>query len=294
MELNDIPMPKVSAGKLLIEVHAAGVNPSDWKIRQGYMGKLTFPATLGGDFAGIITKVGEGVTSFKKGDEVFGNSNVLSGGSGSFAQFTLIDTSHIALKPKNLSMQEAGAIPLTGISAVQGLLEHLKLTKGQKILIQGGAGGIGTMAIQIAKDVGAHIATTAKTEDLEYVKSLGADETIDYKTQKFEDVLSGYDAVFDTVGGETYERSFKVLKKGGMIVSMEEKPNDELMKRYEVIAISEQARVRTERLQRLAEFVEKGAVIVHIEKSFPLEQAGDALAYLEQKHPNGKIILKIR
>ena len=207
-----------SAGKVLVRIKAAGVNPADWKVREGYfqqMMPLQFPSTLGMDFSGIVEKVGEGVSDFKYNDEVYGQASLIRGGSGAFAEMALANADTIAYKPKTLSHEEAAGLPLAGVSAWQALVESIGLSKGQKILIHGGAGGIGSIAIQLAKHLGAYVATTVSTNDKEFVKEeIGADEVIDYKTQNFEDVLShDYDAVFDTVGGETYTRSFKVLKR---------------------------------------------------------------------------------
>jgi NADPH:quinone reductase-like Zn-dependent oxidoreductase len=298
VEINkNAPRPTVSQGHLLIEVHAAGVNPVDWKIREGYMRQmapLKFPATLGGDFSGVIAEVGEGVSGFEKGDEVYGQASITRGGSGSFAEFASADVNTTAPKPKNTSHVEAAALPLTGVSAWQALVDHIGLSRGEKILIHGGAGGIGSIAIQLAKYLGAYVATTVSAKDIPYVKELGADEAIDYKNQSFEDLVHDYDAVYDTVGGETYVKSFKVLKKGGIIVSMLEQPRSDLMEQYEVNAIGQFTQVNSERLSKLAELVEKRAIKVHVEKTFPLEQAGEALAYLQNGHPRGKVVLKIK
>ncbi len=298
VEINkNAPKPAVSPGCLLVEVHAAGVNPVDWKIREGYMQQmvpLQFPATLGGDFSGVVAEVGEGVSVFKKGDEVYGYASVLSGGSGSFAEFALADAKATARKPKNINHVEAGALPLTGASACQALVDHIGISRSKKILIHGGAGGIGTIAIQLAKHLGAYAATTASAKDLQHVKELGADEAIDYKNQSFEDMLHNYDAVYDTVGGETYVRSFKVLKKDGIIVSMLEQPNSELMKQYGVDAIGQFTQVNSERLSKLAELVDKRVIKVHVYKTFPLERAGEALEYLQKGHPSGKVVLKMK
>ena len=182
---------------------------------------LQFPSTLGMDFSGVIKQVGEGVPSdFKQGIEVYGQAGVTSGGSGAFAELALANAESIAHKPKRLSHVEAAALPLVGVSAWHALVENIGLSSGQKILIHGGAGGIGSIAIQLAKNLGAHVATTVSTDDKQFVHELGADEVIDYKTQTFEDLIHDYDAVFDTVGGETYTRSFRVLRKDGIIVSM--------------------------------------------------------------------------
>jgi len=298
VEINrNAPTPTASAGTILVEVHAAGVNPVDWKIREGYMQKmvpLQFPATLGGDFSGIVTEVGEGVSDFKTGDEVYGQAIVVGGGSGSFAEFVATKAKSAAQKPKSITHTEAAALPLAGVSALQALTEHINLSEGQKILIHGGAGGIGTMAIQLAKHLGASVATTATGDETSYVKELGADEVIDYKNQRFEDVVHDYDAVFDTVGGETYTRSFPVLKKGGVIVSMLEQPSAELMEKHGVKAIAQGTQVTTKHLSKLAELVDQGVMSVHIGKTFPLDQAGEALAYLQTGKALGKVVIEIK
>jgi alcohol dehydrogenase len=206
---------------------------------------------------------------------------------------SLASVTSIAHKPKTLDHSEAAALPLVGVSAWQALVEHIGLSKGQKILIHGGAGGIGSIAIQLAKNLGAYVATTVSTEDKQFVHELGANEVIDYKTQTFEDVVHDYDAVFDTVGGETYTRSFRVLKKDGIIVSMLEQQNLELMKQFGVKAISQFTQVNKERLAKLAEWVDQNKVNIHIEKTFSLDEVAKALDYLRDIHPRGKIVLAI-
>jgi alcohol dehydrogenase len=287
-----------SAGKVLVRIKAAGVNPADWKVREGYfqqMMPLQFPSTLGMDFSGIVEKVGEGVSDFKYNDEVYGQASLIRGGSGAFAEMALANADTIAHKPKTLSHEEAAGLPLAGVSAWQALVETIGLSKDQKILIHGGAGGIGSIAIQFAKHLGAYVATTVSTNDKEFVKEeLGADEVIDYKTQNFEDALShDYDAVFDTVGGETYTRSFKVLKRGSIIVSMLEQPNQELMDRFEVKAISQFTQVNRERLTKLAQWVEQNNIRVNVDKTFPLDEAAKALDYQRDVHPRGKVVLQV-
>lgn len=289
--------PSAADGKVVVAVFAAGVNPVDWKMRQGYLAEmmpLSFPATLGGDFSGVIKEAGSGVSGLNVGDEIYGQAGVLLGGSGSFAEYALSLLQNVSLKPKNISHEEAASLPLAGVSAVQALFEHMKLGKEQKILIHGGAGGIGTFAVQIARHLGAAVAATASAEDAEYVKGLGADQVIDYKSQKFEDVIKDFDAVFDTVGGETYTRSFPALKKGGVIVSMIEQPNRELMEKYGVNAIAQFTQVTKERLEKLTGLVERGAVKVHIDKVFSLDEAAAALKYLETGKPKGKVVIKIK
>ena len=288
--------PTVSSGKVLVIIKAAGVNPVDWKIREGLfqqMITLQFPSTLGMDFSGVIKQVGEGVSpsDFKQGDEVYGQAGVISGGSGAFAEMALANTESIAHKPKRLSHAEAAGLPLVGVSAWKALVENIGLSKGQKILIHGGARGIGSIAIQLAKNLDVYVATTVSANDKQFVQELGADVVMDYKTQTFEDLLHDYDAVFDTVGGETYRRSFKVIKKGGVIVSMLEQPDSELMSQYSVKAIFQFTQADRERLTKLAQWVDENNIRVNVEKTFSLNEVGDALDYQKDVHPRGKVVL---
>jgi len=289
--------PTVSSGKALVIIKAAGVNPVDWKIREGYMKQmipLQFPSTLGMDFSGVIKEVGEGVSAsdLKQGDEIYGQAGVTNGGSGAFAELALANENSIAHKPSHLSHAEAAALPLVGVSAWQALVENIGLSKDQKILIHGGSGGIGSIAIQLAKYLGVHVATTVSANDKEFVQELGADVVIDYKSQNFEDLLHDYDAVFDTVAGETYRRSFKVLKKGsGIIVSMLEQPNSELMNQYGIKAIFQFTQVNRERLTKLAQWVDQNNIRVNVEKTFSLDEAGKALDYQKDVHPRGKVVI---
>lgn len=301
IEINQsIPEPAVSAGKVLVSVKAASVNPADWKIREGglqQMIQLQFPSTMGMDFSGVIKQVGEGVSNseFNQGDEVYGQAGVVNGGSGAFAEMALAKKESIANKPKRLSHAEAAALPLVGVSAWRALVENIGLSKGQKILIHGGAGGIGSIAIQLAKRLGAYVATTVSTNDKQFVQELGADQVIDYKTQNFEDMIHDYDAVFDTVGGDTYKRSFKVLKKGsGIIVSMLEQPDPQLMDQHGIKAIFQFTQADSERLTKVAKWVDENKDIrVNIDKTFSLDEAAKALDYQKDVHPKGKIVLTV-
>jgi len=287
--------PEVSTGKVLVEVYSAGVNPVDWKIREGYlkgMMPLAFPATLGSDFSGVVAEVGEGVTNVKQGDEVYGMANAMTGGS--FAEFAVVDAKALSLKPTKATHTEAASLPLVGLSAWQALVEQINLRKGQKILIHGGAGGIGTIAIQLAKHLGAYVATTASQKDTDYVKGLGADEVIDYNNEKFEEKIKGYDAVFDTAGGEAYQKSFQVVKEGGIIVSMVEQPNEELMAKHKVSAKSQYTQPNVDQLVKLASLVDDGIIKPHVDKSFSMEQAKEAFAYQQTGSPQGKVVIAIK
>jgi alcohol dehydrogenase len=296
VQVENISLPEPQSGELVIHNYASGVNPIDWKVRAGYLQQmmpLPLPFTSGSDFSGVVVAVGADVVDFKVGDAVYGQSGVLNGGSGSFAEYSVAKAVTIATKPRSVDHVEAGGLPLAGVSALQALTEHLSLSAGQKVLIHGGAGGIGGIAIQLAKHLGAHVATTASAEDLDYVKNLGADEVVDYKSQRFEAVLGGLDAVFDTVGGETYARSFRVLKRGGRLVSMLEQPNQELLNDFGITAVAQFTQVNTERLGKLAELVDRNVLKVHVDKTFPLERAAAALLHVETKSPRGKVVITI-
>ncbi len=305
LQINEnTPKPTPKKGQVLVEVFAASINPFDWKVRQGYMkDAMSLPATLGGDFAGKVVGTG---------DEIYGSALIFNGGSGSFAQFAAVNIKNSAQKPKNVNFEEAAALPLVGSSAIQALEEHIKLQKGQKILIHGGAGGIGHIAVQLAKHLGAYVATTVGTDDIEFAKSLGADEVIDYKqsfqgfpykqslrpnglkNQKFEEILKDFDAVFDTVGGETTDKSFSVLKNGGVLVSMLGQPKEELAKQYGVVAIGQGTETNATHLKRLKELVKNGIIKVNVDKVFSLNQVQEAFEYQEKNHPRGKVVLKIK
>ncbi|MBI2641015.1 NADP-dependent oxidoreductase [Candidatus Roizmanbacteria bacterium] len=293
----NVTQPRVGEGQVLVEVRGVSINPFDWKVRRGFYKEnmpLQFPVTVGGDFAGVVAEVGKGVSDFNRGDEVYGSSNVFNGGSGSFAEFTTSNARNTALKPKNVNFVEAAALPLVGSSAVQALEEHIKLQKGQKILIHGGAGGIGHMAVQIAKAHGAFVATTVSADDKEFVKRLGTDQAIDYKSEKFEELLKDFDAVFDTVGGETTQRSFQVLRKGGTLVSMLGQPDKKLSEQYGATGIGQGTQTNAQHLSRLAELVDSGKVKVHIDKIFTLDEVREAFKHQEEGHPRGKVVLKIK
>jgi alcohol dehydrogenase len=294
-------VPNISSGKVLVNVKASGVNPVDWKIREGYMQQLIqlqFPSTLGMDFSGVVEQIGkvngDAPVDFKQGDEVYGQASVLTGGSGAFAELALANKDSIAHKPKTLNHLEAAALPLVGVSAWQALVEHIGLSKEKKILIHGGAGGIGSVSIQLAKHLGAYVATTVSTNDKQFVQELGADQIIDYKKENFEDVVHDYDAVFDTVGGDTYKRSFRVLKKdNGMIVSMLEQPNSKLMNQYGIKAVFFFTQVNRQRLTKLAEWVDQNNIKVNIDETFSLDEAAKPLDYQKEIHPRGKVVLTV-
>ncbi len=325
IELVDIEKPSPGKGQVLVKVYASSVNPFDVKLSQGMMPNFKLPMILGGDIAGVVTEIGEAghnsapgssVENFSVGNKVYGSANVLSGASGAFAEFAAVPVGNLAKMPKNLDFKEAAAVVLTGVSAVQAITEYFNLQPGhppsheasarqRKILIHGGAGGIGTIAIQIAKSIGAHVATTTTGDGIEYVKKLGADEVIDYKTQDFSEILSDYDCVFDTVGGEVYKKSFKVLKKparnafgiadaggGGVIVSMLDK-DEKLAEEYGVTAIGQFTKVNTENLNKLTYFLEEKHVKAHIDKVYDFDKIREAFKEKETSDVMGKIVIEI-
>ncbi len=296
IEINtDAPMVAAQPGKVLVEVHAAGVNPMDWKVRDGLTRQwinLNFPATLGYDFSGIVADVGEGVTDFRRGNEVYGEARIAMGGS--FAEYVLTDADAVAIKPGTVNHIESAALPLAGVSAYQAIVEVLNLSPEQKILIHGGAGGIGSYAIQLASHLGAFVATTVRGSGVEFAKRLGADMIINFEKEKFGDLVHEYDAVLDTVGGNIYTRSYEVLRVGGIILSMTEGPRTDLEKKYDVKAMPIFTEVNSGRLKRLAEFVDKSVVKVYIDRVFPLDKAADAITYLKKGRPNGKVVIAVK
>lgn len=295
IEIKEVEKPTPNDDQVLIEVYAATINPFDYKVRRGVTGmQLNLPLTLGGNLAGTVVEVGKNVKDLKPGDEVFGQSYAFGGGSGAIAEYAVSNKDYVALKPKSLDFIQAGSLPLVGCSAIQALEQHINLQKDQKILIHGGAGGIGSIAIQLAKHLGAYVATTCSSDDIEFVKSLGADEVIDYTSEDFSEMLKDYDAVYDTVGGETTDKSFKVLKKGGVLVSMLGEPKKELAEEYGVTVVGQNTQTDRKNLTRLAELVDKNIIKPEVDKVFPLEQTKDAFEYAENSHPRGKVVIQVK
>jgi NADPH:quinone reductase-like Zn-dependent oxidoreductase len=289
--------PAIKDDQVLVEVHAASLNPFDTAVREGRMRsmkELDMPVTLGGDIAGVIADLGENVSGFLIGDKVYGQASVFGGGSGAFAEFATTKAVQIAKMPNNSSFEQAASLPLTGVAALQGLREHLDLQSGQKILIQGGSGGIGTMAIPLAKHFGAYVATTVPPEGIAYAKELGADEVIDYKSQNFSEIVRDYDAVFDLVGRDTLERSIDVLKPSGKAVSTVSKANEEHAKQRDVTTIYQGTKVTTEALNQLRELIEKDVLNQNVDKTFSLGEIQKAFKAREEDNTLGKIVIKIK
>jgi NADPH:quinone reductase-like Zn-dependent oxidoreductase len=290
----DVPRPTAGAGKVLVEIHAASLNPVDSFIRLGYMHQmapLQFPATLGIDMAGVVVETDAG--GFAPGDRVFGSASVLAGGSGAFAEYGSAPAGLLARAPAGASFVEAAALPLAGVSALQAI-ETLKLSKGSTLFILGGSGGIGSFAVQIAKKAGARLIATCRGSAAAYVKSLGADEVIDLGKAALPAGVHGCDAVFDTAGGDAYKASFAVLKKGGTSLTIAGRPDAELASKHGVTALGQMTDVNTARLERLAQLVAAGDVKPHVDRAFPLSDVQDAFLAREAGHVKGKIVLRIR
>ncbi|MDZ4620937.1 NADP-dependent oxidoreductase [Bacillus cereus] len=319
MRMAEVPTPEINEYEVLAEIHAASINPIDFKIRDGKVKmllKYEMPLILGNDFAGVITKVGSKVTRFKVGDEIYARPR--KNKIGTFAEYIAIHEDDIALKPKNLSFEEAASIPLVGLTSYQALHDIMQLQKGQKILIHAGSGGVGTFAIQLAKIMGATVTTTASEAGANLVTSLGADEIINYKTEKFEDILKNYDAVFDTIGGATLEKSFNIIKSGGNIVSVSGMPNARFGKEFgsgffktllfslaskKLTALEKKHNAQYsflfmkpsgDQLRTIANYIEAGKIKPVIDRVFPFDDAQKAMEYSESGRAKGKIIVKIK
>ncbi|KLT65522.1 NADP-dependent oxidoreductase [Pedobacter sp. BMA] len=319
LHLNDVPVPQVKDNDVLIEIHAAGLNLLDTKIKSGEFKLILpyrLPLVLGHDVAGVVTKVGKNVKKFKVGDEVY--SRPADFQIGTFAEFIAIDEKDVAFKPKNLTMEEAASIPLVGLTAWQALVEKANLRKGQKVFIQAGSGGVGTIAIQLAKHLGATVATTASEKSFALLKELGADVLIDYKTQDFEDILKDYDAVLNSQDTKTLEKSIRILKPEGKAVSISGPPTPEFAEEAEVPwfvkiilrLISSRIRRKAkkqnvnytflfmraegEQLNKITELIEAGAIQPIIDKVFSFEQTNEALTYVESGRAKGKVVVKVK
>ncbi|WP_064199546.1 NADP-dependent oxidoreductase [Brevibacillus brevis] len=317
--MSEQPMPTIGEHDVLVEIHAASLNPIDFKIKEGKMKFLLnyrFPLILGNDFSGVVVKVGDRVNTFKPGDEVYGRPR--KNRIGTLAEFIAVHEDDIWLKPQGLTFEEAASIPLIGLTTYQAFVDILNLQKGQKILIHAGSGGVGTFAIQLAKLMGAFVATTASEKGYELVKSLGADLIINYKKENFEEMLTGYDAVFDTLGGEALEKSFRILKPGGQIVSISGMPNGRFgkeaklgwMKTIILSIVSRKIKAQEKKSQTryhflfmkpsgkqlkvLKEFIEEGLIKPIIDKVYHLKDADQAFDYLESGRAKGKVVIKIK
>ena len=315
----DIPEPALRDDDVLIEVHAAGVNPVDAKIRDGEFKSILpyrFPITLGCEAAGVVVRVGPGARRFQLGDEVYARPS--KDRIGAFAERMALKEADVALKPKKLSMVEAASIPLVGLTAWQALVEKTDLKTGQKVFIQAGSGGVGTFAIQLAKHLGATVATTVSATNAALVKSLGADVVIDYKTQDFADVLRDYDVVLNSQDGKTLEKSLRVLKPGGKLISISGPPDPEFGREVEApgfvrlvlrllsSGVRRKARglgigysflfmkASGSQLREITRLIEAGAIRPVMDRAFPFASTNEALAYVEAGRAKGKVVVRIK
>lgn len=316
LALRDMPEPEPEARDLLVDVRAASVNPVDFKIRDGGLKVLVkdrFPLVLGCDVSGIVARTGTSVTRFKVGDPIF--ARLRKDRLGSFAEKVLVDEELAVAKPPNLSHAEAASLPLVGLTAWQALVDIAKLRDGQRVLIHAGSGGVGTFAIQLARHLGATVATTAGAKNRELVQRLGATEVVDYKSQRFEDVLAPCDVVFDTQGGETLLRSFSVVKERGVVVTVGGKPDGKFAKAWGlnpflvfvlgVLAwpITRRARAKHahfeylfmrpdgEQLAKIAKLTASGTIAATVDRTFPFAETKEALAYVESGRAVGKVVV---
>jgi len=317
--IGQMPLPEPQADEVLVEVHAAGINLLDSKIRNGEF-KLILPYktpfVLGHDVAGIVTKVGTRVQQFKVGDEVY--ARPADHRIGTFADFIAIKEADVAIKPKKLSMEQAASIPLVGLTAWQALIEKGNLKKGEKVFIQAGSGGVGTFAIQLAKHLGATVATTTSAANIELVRSLGADVVIDYKKDDFEKTLHGYDLVLNSQDPKTLEKSLRVLKPGGKLISISGPPDPDfaeeigaswfvkLIMRLLSFGVRKKAnrlhvgfsflfmKANGAQLKEITSLINSGTIIPVVDKVFPFESIKEAMAYVESGRAKGKVVVKMK
>lgn len=295
----DVPKPEPAAGEVLVKVHATSVNPIDWKIRAGHLRGFRdypLPFILGWDVAGVIASVGAGVTQWKPGDEIYGRPDI--GRNGAYAEYIAVREGELARKPKTLDYIHSAAIPLAGLTAWQALFDAAGLKPGQKVLIQAAAGGVGHLAVQFAKLKGLYVAGTASGRNQEFLKSLGCDLPINHETTRFEDVAHDFDAVIESLGGEVRNRSWKVLKKGGILVALiGPPPSEEEAKAHGVRAAIIWAQTKPDQLTEIARLADSdsasGRVRPEIAAVFPLRDAAQAHKMSETEHVRGKIVLQV-
>ncbi|HEV2659660.1 MAG TPA: NADP-dependent oxidoreductase [Ktedonobacteraceae bacterium] len=291
LKLGQVAQPEPQEGEVLVRVHAAGVNPIDWKIRAGYLKDFmpaTFPYVPGADLAGIVEKVGAGVTAFQPGQAVFGRSS-----QGSYAEYALAPADALALKPANLSFDEAATIPVGATTACQALFDHGNLQPGQRVLILGGAGGVGLFAVQFARWKGAHVISTVSASNVDFVRSLGAGTVIDYTKAHLEDEVHDVDLVFDTVGAAAAASALPTLKRGGMLVTIAGQPDEAKAKELGVRTARFSAQITSALLSTFAQLIEEGHVKTFVGAVFSLDEAGKAHELSQSGHGRGRIVLHI-
>jgi NADPH:quinone reductase-like Zn-dependent oxidoreductase len=290
VEIEELPQPVPASDEVLVRVYAASVNPIDKAIAAGYLKMmLTAPLTLGKDFAGEVVAVGADIKHVKPGDPVYG----LSLNSGTFAQYAVVKAPGVALRPSSLDDVQAAAVPMVGLSAWQTLINLAKLQSGERILILGAGGGIGSFAVQLAKDRGAYVIAHARANKAGFVKQLGADEFIDANSQRFEEVVGKVDVVLDLIGGEMVERSFNVLKPGGRFVTIAARLAPDAGKERGIVALGSYTQPTVEELTKLAEMIDAGKLKVYVSRTFPMEETQTALYYKPSDSAPGKTVITI-
>ncbi len=294
LAFEDAPMPSITSNEVLVRVVAASVNPVDWKIREGYLKEMIsyqLPLTLGWDVSGVVTAVGTNVTRFRVGDAVYSRPDIKR--NGTYAEYVVIQESEVALKPLTISHNEAASLPLAGITAWEVLITSAQLTAGQRVLVHAGSGGVGSLAIQLAKSRGAYVIATTSGKNQALVESLGADEVIDYQTQNFTEILRDIDVVFDTLGGDIQESSWSVLKQGGILISIVSPPSEEKAKELGVRSAFVFIEPNAYILEQLAKLVEQGELRPIIGAEFALQDIVKAHALSESGRTVGKIVLYV-
>jgi|SRR5579871_715194 len=294
LKYEDAPRPEPAAGEVLVRVHAAAINPVDWKIREGYMKPFRdypLPLILGWDFSGVVDSAGSGVSEWKAGEAVYGRPDISR--DGSYAEYIAVKASEIARKPASLDHVHSAAIPLAGLTAWQAIFDVGGLTAGQRILIHAAAGGVGTFAVQLAKWKGAYVIGTASASNHGFLRELGADEIVDYQTTRFEDVVHEVDVVLDSMAGETRKRSWQVLKKGGILVSILGPPSREEAAAHGVRAGSVFVQPNAQQLGELAKLADSGKLRPIVEAVLPLREAARAQEMNQTLHTRGKIVLEV-
>jgi NADPH:quinone reductase-like Zn-dependent oxidoreductase len=292
-----IQTPIISENQVLVEVHATSINPIDWKVRAGYLKEMLpfeFPIILGWDAAGVVVEAGSNVIDFKVGDRVF--TRPATTNRGTYAEYLAADSNLLAKMPEEMSFEEAASIPLAGLTAWQCLVDFGNIKEGSKVLIHAGAGGVGIFAIQIAKSLGAYVATTASENNTEFLTSLGADEVINYKETDFSEVLNGFDLVLDSMGGDIQSKSYKVLKENGKLVSIVQPPSEEEAESFNAKAGFLWLEPNGEQLQKLADLYVEGKVKPVIGKTFDFSEQSlkEAHALSETHHARGKIVIRVK
>ena len=294
LAFEDAPMPSITSNEVLVKVVAASVNPVDWKIREGYLKEMisySMPVILGWDVSGVVTEVGSDVTRFSVGDSVYSRPDIKR--NGTYAEYVAIRENEVALKPLTISHNEAASLPLAGITAWEALITTAQISAGQKVLIHAGSGGVGTLAVQIAKSRGAYVIATTSGKNKALVKSLGADEVIDYQTQNFAEVLSDIDVVFDTLGGDIQESSWSVLKQDGILVSIVSPPPEEKAKELNIRSAFVFIEPNAPILEELSKLVEQGKLRPVIGAEFALQDIVKAHTLSESGRTVGKIVLYV-